>query len=214
MAIVWDIPYFSTSSSWYMKNILGNWEFAPVFTYQSPEFATVQSNVDANLNGDAAGDRAFINPNGRKGTGSAYLPVCDSAILITGCATLTAANTVGYTAATPGAYYVQAGSGTAPNDLRNSLKMVGVRNVDMTAMKRINVYKQTKLEFAANIWNVLNKSQYMAGYSSSISAGASGAYTGGALHNYLIPGSPTFNNPSVVFPNNARTMQLALKFIF
>lgn len=53
-----------------MKNILGNWNIDGTYTYQSPEFATVQSGVDSNLNGDAAGDRAIINPNGAANVGS------------------------------------------------------------------------------------------------------------------------------------------------
>ena len=47
-----------------MKNVVGNWTFAGTYTYQSPEFATVQSGVDSNLNNDAVGDRTIINPAG------------------------------------------------------------------------------------------------------------------------------------------------------
>ncbi len=65
-ALVYDVPFFSNSSA-LLKNTLGNWEIAPAYTYQSPEYATVQSATDANLNGDSAGDRVFINPNGKKG---------------------------------------------------------------------------------------------------------------------------------------------------
>jgi hypothetical protein len=222
-AVVWDMPFFSTSSSWYEKNLLGNWEFAPVFTYQSPEFATVQSNVDANLNGDAAGDRAFVNPLGRKGTGTGVTKIWDQFVPAgAGCHNVQTSpgpppviqclgDTVGYAANSSTAYYVAAGAGTSPNDKRNSLKMVGIRDIDLTAMKRLNVYKQTKLEFSAQIWNVLNKSQYAPGSINSIN---SVGYTGASVHNYLIPGQTTFNNASVVFSNNPRSMQLALKFIF
>ena len=51
-----------------MKNIVGNWQFAPIYTFQSPEYATVQSGDDSNLNGDCAGDRAIFNPAGVPGT--------------------------------------------------------------------------------------------------------------------------------------------------
>ena len=50
-----------------MKNIVGNWQFSPIYTFQSPEYATVQSNADANLNGDSAPDRAVFNPSWRSG---------------------------------------------------------------------------------------------------------------------------------------------------
>ena len=37
---------------WLMKNIVGNWNISVTYTFQSPEYATVQSGVDSNLNGD------------------------------------------------------------------------------------------------------------------------------------------------------------------
>src|ERR1039457_5567087 len=48
----------------FMKNLIGNWSVAGAYTYHSPEFATVQSNTDSNLNNDSAGDRTIINPAG------------------------------------------------------------------------------------------------------------------------------------------------------
>ena len=59
------------NGNWLLKNVAGNWNLSGTYTYQSPEFATVQSGVDANLNGDSAGDRAIINPNGAANVGSA-----------------------------------------------------------------------------------------------------------------------------------------------
>jgi len=47
-----------------MKNLVGNWEFSPIYTYQTGTYFTVQSNIDSNLNGDTASDRAIFNPNG------------------------------------------------------------------------------------------------------------------------------------------------------
>ena len=35
-----------------------------MYTYESPQYATVQSGVDSNLNNDSAGDRAIVNPTG------------------------------------------------------------------------------------------------------------------------------------------------------
>jgi hypothetical protein len=216
-AVVWDVPFLSTSTNWYAKNLLGNWEFAPVFTYQSPEFGTPQSNVDAWSQGDAAGARVWVNPNGKKGTGTGSTAIIDPNVNCTSDGeggTTCAGDVVGYYADSTTAWYVASGVGAGTNDYRNSMKMVGIKNVDATAMKRINMYGGTKLEFSAQIWNVLNKSQYLPGSLHDITAGANGAYTSGAIHNYLIPGSETFNNASAVFPNNARTMQLALKLIF
>ena len=42
LAAVYDFQPFK-SSSWLMKNLVGNWSFSPVYTYESPQYATVQS---------------------------------------------------------------------------------------------------------------------------------------------------------------------------
>ena len=66
--MIYDVPFFKRGN-WFMKNVVGNWEVAPVVTYQTGTWATVQSVVDANLNGDSAGDRAVINPAGTVNVG-------------------------------------------------------------------------------------------------------------------------------------------------
>lgn len=201
LAVVYDLPFFQ-HSNWIERNVLGNWEIAPAYTYQSPEYGTVQSNVDANLNGDAAGDRVFINPAGKKGTGTTSVAIKDAS---------EAGAVVGYYAKDPNAYYVVAGSGTLPNASRNTLPINPINNLDATAVKRISFTERYKFEFQAQAWNVLNHSQYLPGSVNNIN---SLGYTDGGTHNFLIPGSPTFNNPKAVFSNNARNMQLAVKFIF
>jgi hypothetical protein len=221
-AVVYDVPFFLKANS-LEKNLLGNWEIAPVYTYQSPEWATVQSNADANLNGDAAGDRAYINPAGKKGTGTATdayanksltgLCLPDDPTLSTdpNGTVLCDADTAYYVAEDPSAYYVQAQAGTQPNSGRNTLPIRPIDDMDVTALKRFSITERYKVEFTAQIWNVLNHSQYLPGAINNIN---SVGYIDGATHNYLIPGSPNFNKPESTFNNNARAMQLALKFKF
>jgi hypothetical protein len=48
----------------FTKNLIGNWNVAGTYTYQWPEFATVQSTTDSNLNNGSAGDRTIIKPAG------------------------------------------------------------------------------------------------------------------------------------------------------
>src|SRR5262249_38184698 len=72
---IYNVPFFKGSSNWLAKNLLGNWEVAPVWQLQSPEMFTPQSGTDSNLNGDTAPDRTIVNPNGVPGTGSAVTPV-------------------------------------------------------------------------------------------------------------------------------------------
>ncbi len=70
IAAVYDLPYFK-HSNWLVKNIAGNWEASPIYTYESPAYATVLSGVNSNMNGDSSIiDRPIVNPNGVKGTGS------------------------------------------------------------------------------------------------------------------------------------------------
>ena len=95
--------------------------------------------------------------------------------------------------------------------LFSTLSIIQINNLDATAVKRISFTERHKLEFQAQAWNVLNHSQYLPGSVNNINLLG---YTDGGTHNYLIPGSPTFNNPKAVFANNACNMQLALKFIF
>ncbi len=232
IAIVYDLPFFK-SGTWIEKNVLGNWEIAPVYTFQSPEYATVQSAQDSNLNLDTAGDRAYVNPAGIKGTGSAVQAYADPALVVN-CPALGAGeqpvldpygtricdqSTVNYAAADPTAYYIQGGTGTyVPAGLkeagRNSLPMRSIDDFDVTAVKRFTFYDKYKFEFQAQVWNLFNHSQYIGGFINSISAGVNGAYTSGSIHSYLIPGQANFNHPESTFSNNPRNMQLALKFIF
>ena len=109
LAAVYDLPFFK-NGNWLMRNIVGNWGFSPVYTYESPQWATVQSATDSNLNGDSAGDRAFLNPSGVKGTGSGVTPLLN-----------TAGDTVGYLADNPNAQYIVAGPGALATSGRNTL---------------------------------------------------------------------------------------------
>ncbi len=62
--MLYDLPFYKNSGNWFLKNVVSNWQLAPIYTFESPEYGTVQSNMDANGNGDAAGDRAIFNPFG------------------------------------------------------------------------------------------------------------------------------------------------------
>ena len=66
--MVYDLPYFK-NGSWLMKNVVGNWQFSPVYTYESGEWVTVQARRDANLNGDGAPDRAICQSRRRTRNG-------------------------------------------------------------------------------------------------------------------------------------------------
>jgi hypothetical protein len=229
---IYDVPFFK-NSNFFLKNLVGNLELAPVYTFQSPQFTTVQSTVDSNLNNDTAGDRTFINPNGIKGTGSASVPVVNAVAcptstitgsgVINGTGTVTPscpANTVGYTAGTIAgtvftpnstAYYVQGGKGTFPTASRNTLPTGRENNFDLTAIKRFSVSERYKLEIQAQAFNVLNHSQYLPGSLNDVGSNSS---TGTGAGNFVTVSSPQFNQKQLDFSNNARTMQLSGKILF
>ena len=231
---LYDVPFFKTSG-WLLRNLASNLEFAPVYTFQSPQYTSPQSSVDSNLNGDAAADRTFVNPAGVPNTAATVVPVLNNTVCATGTAnggilngtttlaTSCAANTIGYTAGainatskvfTPitNAYYVQGGNGTLPNAGRNLLPTGRIDNLDLTAIKRFSYRERYKIEVQLQAFNVLNHSQYLPGSLSTVNSIAS---TGSGAANFVnVTQGGTFANKAADFSNNARMMQLAAKFSF
>ena len=229
---IYNVPFFKGSSNWMAKNLLGNWELAPQWQFQSPEFYTPQSsgptgdidcatalanNValpctkgagqDSNQNGDAAPDRTVFNKAGVPGTGSAVTTVCNVAVLPGNqCA---AANIVGYVAVNPNAQYIQAANGALATAGRNTLATPRTNNWDMTVVKRFNTTERTQLEFQANAFNIFNHSQFLPG---SVNTVNSLGFTG--ITAFVRAQNSAFNDASQAFSNNARVMQLVAKFIF
>jgi hypothetical protein len=195
---IYDLPFFK-KSNYFMKNVVGNWEFVPVYTFESPEYATVQSAVDANLNGDAAGDRAIYNPFGVPGTGSGVTALTNSQ-----------GYTVAYLATNPNAQYITASYGALANSPRNTLAMPHINNWDMSVVKRFNITERQSVEFQAQFLNLFNHPQYIPGLLNDI---ASNGQTG-TIRTILEPDNANFNQPNLVFSSNPRTMTLVLKYIF
>jgi Carboxypeptidase regulatory-like domain len=213
---LWDLPYYKHSNSFLMRNLVGNWQVAPIYTYESPEYATVLSGVNSNLNGDsgAAIDRTIINVNGVKGTGSGVDPVYNPALAANcGAGSPPTAqcngNLVGYSAINPNAYFIQAGNGTLPNGSRNTLPIRPIDNFDLSAFKRITVFEHYSFQFGAQAFNVFNHAQYIPGTVDNVNATS---YT--ASYNFQTVTSSAFNHPEKEFTNNARTMQLSGKITF
>ena len=211
--MVYDLPYFK-NSNFLMKNVVGNWLVAPIYTYESPEYVTVTSAVNSNLDGDTSTiSRTIANPLGDKSKGSPILPVYSPA-LYGNCPTTgpqqCPASEVGYLATNPGAYYITAGAGTLPNVGRNTLAGRPIDNVDLTASKKITIKEHYGFEFQAIAFNVLNHAQYVPGNISSIG----GTNTSAANTGYLTSSSPAFNLVQSEWTAHARTMELVAKFTF
>jgi hypothetical protein len=215
LSIVYDEPYFKNGNA-FMRNTLGGWEVAPIYTYQSGQWVTAQSGVDSNLNGDSAGDRTILNAKGVPGTGTGVTPLCTSAVAVCPTTLTDALNNpvgvVGYLATNPNAQYIQAGYGALATVGRSTLQLKPINDVDLTALKRFTITERFRIEFRASATNVLNHAQYVGGFLNDV-APQTPTFTG-TQRNILEPQNPSFNNPSAVFSSNPRVMQLSLKFFF
>jgi hypothetical protein len=196
---IYDVPFFK-HSNWFAKNVIGNWEIAPIYTFESPEYATVQSSIDTNLNGDSAGDRTIINPSGTDGTSSNVTALTNSK-----------GATVAYLATNPNARYIKAGAGAFANGGRNSLPVRRIDNLDFTILKRFSYGERLKLELFGQFFNGLNHPQFTPGLLNQVNSIGT---TGSGVLNFVTAGNKAFNNPEVSFGSNPRSIQVAAKFRF
>jgi hypothetical protein len=205
---LYDVTAFK-NSNWFLKNLVGNWEIAPVYQYQTGTLYTVQSGVDSNLNGDSAPDRVFVNPSGQAGVGTGTTALTNSA-----------GETVAYLANNPNAQYIAAPKGTLPNGGRNTGMLPPIDDLDITVAKNINVTERYQLQFALRAFNIFNHPQYVGGFISDVAPagtalpGTNSSTTSSLVHNFLIPSNGIFGDPTQAFSSNPRMLQLSLKFVF
>jgi hypothetical protein len=199
----WDYqtPWFENSSNLFLKKIVGNWAFSGAWIYEAPEYATPQSAMDANLNGDSAADRVVINTNGDR------LVTSDITALVS---SRNGANqTVGYLVTNPNAYYIRARPGVYTVSGRNILKMRPVDNFDISVGKIVPFKENYKVEFRVDMYNAFNHPQYIPGRPIRVNTSSHSGET-----NYLTPGNPVFAQWDQVYQSNARQLQLTAKFRF
>jgi hypothetical protein len=202
---VYDFKPF-LGRNWLMKNIVGNWNISGIYTFQSPEYATVQDGVDANLNNDPTGDRAIINPAGAAniGTGVTGLNAAGQAVAAG------SASIVAYVAKNPNARYVVAGLGALSNGGRNSFPLDHTNNIDASLSKKINFTERFRFDIGAHFFNLLNHSQFTGGYLSDVTPYQTNAIS----RTFLVPSSGSFGGYQQFFPSNSRQLQLVAHFIF
>jgi hypothetical protein len=205
MEMVYDVPFFK-NGSWVMKNLVGNWEIAPTYTFQSGELVTAQSAVDSNLNTDSAPDRTIINPAGNASIGSGVTALTNSN-----------GDTVAYIATNPNGRYITAGLGALANGGRNTLQLDPTNNFDLTAMKRFSINERFRIEFSVRAFNLFNHPQYTGGYLDDIApapAGGEGSSVADLERSALEPSSSVFQQYKQTFTSNPRQLQLTVKLIF
>jgi len=195
---IWDLPFFKNSENWSLKNLVGNWLYTGSYIYESPEYATVQSGLDSNLNGDSAGDRAIVNlaGNPKKGTGVTAL-------------TNSSGQVVAYLANDPTAGYIATGLGSFGNAGRNTLRVNPINDFDMALVKKFSIRESVNLQFGVQAFNVFNHPQFVPGQLNNINLTSLTS-----TRAFLIPGTRTFDNFSSVFSSNPRTLQLVGRFVF
>jgi hypothetical protein len=198
-----------------VSNTVGNWEISSIYTFESPEYATAQSNQQTNLTGDATGPRSIFNSAGVPGTGSDVTPVtngqsCPKAGSAPAPATCTT-NIVGYVAINPKAQYIRGGLGALNNANKNTMPMANINNWDATLIKRLPITEKIKLEMQLQAYNVFNHQQFVPGSLRSVNAVSQ---SGTSVLNMLTPGNSIFNESSQVFSSNPRTMQATVKVVF
>ncbi len=185
--------------------MVSNWTFSGTWTYETPEFATVQSGLDSNLNGDSAGDRTVVNPSGssKVGTGVTGYSASGQALASGN------ANIVAYVANNSNARYVVAGSGAMANGGRNTFPLHPTNNIDMAVKKRFAITERYQAAIAAQFYNVLNHAQFTGSHVSDVN---SYGYIG--ARNDLIPSDPNFGRFDQFYTSNSRIIQLTLHITF
>jgi hypothetical protein len=208
---VYDFKPFQ-NGNWLMKNVVGNWNISGTYTYQSPEYATVQSGVDSNLNGDSAGDRSITNPSGSANVGSGVTGYNAAGVAQSAGST----SIVAYVANNPNARYVVAGQGALSNTGRNTFPLAPINNWDFALVKRFNITERFRFDVGAQAFNLFNHAQYVGSFINESSPFTTNAVS----RNFLVPSSSQFGgynqgSPNEgFFPSNARTMQITAHFVF
>ena len=205
------------SRSWMLRNMVGNWTVSGTYTYETPEYATVQSNIDSNLNNDSAGDRSIINPAGNTSTGSDTTgynslgqAVCLGSQSGSAAACPNAGSIVAYVANNPKARYVVAGIGALSNAGRNTFPLHPTNNIDAGLRKQFDFGERLHFNLGAQFLNLFNHSQFTGGYINDVSLNASAAIA----RNELVPSDPLFGRFDQFYTSNSRQIQVFAKISF
>jgi hypothetical protein len=202
--MIYDMPFWK-DKNWFLRNLIGNWEIAPVYIYQTGTLITPQSETDSNLNADSAPDRVFTNSAGNPSLGSGVTPLLNNA-----------GDTVAYLALNPNARYVTAPQGTLPTGGRSLVGLNPIDDLDLTLAKHIDISERWKVQFAIRVFNIFNHPQYVGGFLDDVTFTQFGPNTaaGQLARTSFDPRSPNFQQWDQVFSSNPRNVTLSLKLIF
>ena len=211
---IYELPWWRKSNG-LTRTMLGGFNIAGTYTYETGERITIRSGTDANQNGDSAGDRAILNPGGTEGVGStvrALVRTCPSFNPDGSCTTSAASRTIGYAANNPNAKYIQAGNGAVSTIGRNTFLLPAINNFDISVFKNFHFGESSKyIQVRADFFNAFNHPQYVPGSVNTVDPVST---TGLTTLNQVAPSTTDFLNPSKVLSSNPRVIQMALRFTF
>jgi hypothetical protein len=239
LSTIYDVPKTKMESRW-AKAVLNGYEVSAVFLAQTGQPVTLQSGIDANGNGDSAGDRASLNPFGTTLAGSDVFPVCAATTGTTsgtpvgntyvgpvgivansaptnGCA-LNASQplgfdpAIGYTPVNPKAKFVVTGFGAKSNLGRNTWTTPGFGTLNMGVGKKTYFGEGRYLEVRADVFNILNHPSFSLSNGNVFSN--SGINVATTTPGYALPFDPNFLNAPGLFSGGFRSITLAGKFVF
>ena len=226
LSFVYDIPGANADNA-FAKRATEGWVVSGTYLAQSGQPVTILSDIDSNDNGDAAGDRVILNPNGVGNTGTIVNAVCNDgaggktrivAIDPSGsipCGTGNDKNVVGFVAADPTARYVQAYFGVKSNLGRNTFGSPGLNVWNISLLKNTKVSERFSVQFRIETYNTFNHRNFSIGLPTN-----NGAYDQNynpnpysTTYTFVDAGSALFLN-SHQFNGGSREVQLGLKLIF
>lgn len=155
MSVNYELPFFNKSGNAFARAALGGWSVNGIFQAQSGQPITVLSGIDSNLNGDSAGDRTILNPNGTPGTASGVTAINRAGQPVE----LGDDSTVAYVADNPNARYIQAGYGARATAGRNTFRTRGFNTTDLVLLKNTRFGTDGRFNFkiGAEIVDLFNQ---------------------------------------------------------
>lgn len=196
--------------SGFLSYPLGGWEVDPILTLQSGTPYTVTNTSDRNFDGTTIGDRPDVgNWNAPLNTravqvGTATCSTGLQNIDTKACVTAADVRWIQVTAGQMGL-----GGGRSITSARNSVYTPGFVNVDMNILKTVKLTERFKLEYRAEIFDLLNIRNFnvvpgsVTGTSKSITASAG-----------FLPNTRALTNATERLGAGNRTMRMGLKVIF
>jgi hypothetical protein len=213
---VYDFPNVHAENR-FVRGLAHNWEWSGSYLAQSGQPVTPLSNVDANANGDGAGDRTIINPAGLGLTATTVQQVCNDGtggatrIITSTSLACASSNVVGYVAVNPTARFVQAGLGALANAGRDTVNTPGLNIWNMSLFKTVKFTERASVQFRFQTFDTFNHQNYSIGLPSNNGTLDQNTNTNPLNTSYIFVTSPQFLN-KFIFNGGSRTLELGLRF--